>query len=227
MSRGDDDRGAAADLRAMLRPNEALVWAARPRPLSYARANIKDSIAGVKICLFGLIFSALSWGGPGRGADASGDVVGNAMSTPFVVIGLVVAVIGLVAIPSAPLALVRTGRIAFGVTSQRLIVRGGLLSRRHVSSHELSRIVMIERHDRGDGVGDLLFWAEEETKPGTKDLRPVADGFAAIDNVRQVEAAVLRLLERQACATPSGRHADVPLPAAPQAWRAGTDPRSG
>ncbi len=177
----DAQRTAQSELEA----GENLLWVGQPDPKRLA-------LQGLPIALFGIVFTAFAvfWifnalnitsGMPRSGGFNFFPLFG----IPFLLIGL-----GLV---SSPLWMHRKGsQTVYAVTNKRLlIITGG--GSRSVQSFDDSSIGNIERVERSNGSGDIVFAQKVSNyrdSDGDSRTRIERIGFFGIPDVRSVEKLV-------------------------------------
>jgi hypothetical protein len=190
-----------AALSNELLADETLLWSGRPdaRKRSIASpARVFRTLGlvfmpvGLLILLIGLIllFSPLSPSGfqPGMlGLVIPGGV--------FFILGVVYLIIGLVGFSSS-------GNTLYAITNQRaIIVRPGRYVT--VSSYNKRSIGQVQRIERADGSGDLIFannapyGSYGNTRYNTNSVRFGRPGFYALPDVRSVEQILLRMMNEE------------------------------
>jgi hypothetical protein len=176
----DDDPLTTAS--AELAPGERLVWADRPVPRRRRR---------LPLVLFGLLFTGLA---------AFWTLEAAAAGTGLALAGLVFVALGL-AVTTSPLWRGRKTPPVYAITDRRLLViRGGEI--RRVRSFQPADIETLERRERADGTGDVVFGRETIDRsdvhlrrdgPPFYRTRQRKLGFFGIADVKRVEAAVRAL----------------------------------
>jgi hypothetical protein len=172
---------------------EALLWWAQPDPRRMARQTLPIQIVGIVFTLMSLGFVVIPLGlalVSGLGAGILLGLIFSVCSLPFVAIGI--------AMMSAPLWARRAaGRTAYVLTDRRAIIFGGGL---HSSTRSFSpqRLGDVERVDRSDGSGDLIFDRHvshhhgSRRRHGSHHVTPI--GFLGITDVHQVDKLIRDLV---------------------------------
>lgn len=165
---------------------EALVWAETSLPKNARRRS-------VPISLLGWIFLVLSFAWMTKAAPTSIWLL--VMGLPFLLGGL-----GLALMPWWwP---IYTRRTVYAISDRRLLIVRDLLKRR-VTSYGPEDIDVVERRERRDGSGDIIFRREEIRKlkhhhdpQGKRRVGEREVGFFGVPEVRLVEEAVLALKQK-------------------------------
>jgi hypothetical protein len=164
-------------LRGELMPGENLLWACRPLPRLARQQRIfffvfgfAFSIAGVG-WIVGTSFANVHSEGPGWW---------------FTLIGSVFPLVGLPFIYASVWVTPAAQRTVYGITNQRALIverksRGGVAT----YSYAPDRLISMERAERPDGSGDLVF--ESFIQGSGSSASTVRRGFMAIENVHDVE----------------------------------------
>jgi hypothetical protein len=169
-----------------MRSEEAVQWVGRPIPGLLARQAWPIVLFAIPWTAFAIfwIAGASGWVLPDIREGQSGFF--PLFGLPFVLIGLVML--------SSPLRLRwKAGRIAYVLTERRaIIVERGLWSTK-VRSFAPAALGDLERKQRPDGAGDIIFTRENywDSKSGN---RSVPVGFLAVANVKEVEDRIRGLL---------------------------------
>ena len=167
-------------------PGERLIWAERQLPRTGGARALMPAVFGFVVLGFGLFWTANAW----QAAGALG-----ILGLPFVAIGA--------ALVSAPWWRPKRARSTiYAISDQRLLIIRGWPNR-VVRSFGPDEIERLERREREDGSGDLIFRQEVAPHVHSHPHRPYARyhmrvhpiGFFGIPDVRRVEAAV-RALQR-------------------------------
>jgi hypothetical protein len=181
-------------------PGERLLWADRP---GAARARRRV----LPMLLFGLLFAgfALLW--TIRASEAGGGAMAL-VGLPLVAVGIALA--------GAPWWRPRRARATvYAITDQRLMIIEGW-PRSKVRSFGADDIEAIERRERADGTGDVVFrhevhWRDDlrlrRDGPPNYRSRRRAIGFFGISEPRRIEAAVRALKDRRDPSGPGARPA--------------------
>lgn len=173
--------------RAEMAPGEELLWAETSLPKNARRRS-------VPISLLGWIFLLLSLAWMSKAASASIGLL--FMGMPFVIGGL-----GLALMPWWWPNVTR--RTVYAISDQRLLIVRDLLKRK-VTSYGPEDIDVVERRERRDGSGDVIFRREETRKlkhhhdpQGKRRVGEREVGFFGIPEVRQVEEAIWALKQKR------------------------------
>lgn len=169
---------------AELASGERLVWADRPDPKARTRRSWPRLAFGAVVTLI-----AGAW-----------SVQAMATHGGLALTGLVFVAIGIL-ITTLPLWRRRDGQTVYAITDRRLmIIRDG--ANRRVRSFQPDDIETLERRERPDGSGDVIFAREtlvpdrvrgNRAGPPYQGFRRRAIGFFGIADVQRVEAAVRAL----------------------------------
>jgi hypothetical protein len=173
---------------------EAVQWVGRPIPSLLSRQAWPIVLFGIPWTAFAIFWIAGASGF--RVPDfRRGESFFPLFGLPFVLIGL-----GML---SAPYWLrLKGGRTAYVLTDRRaIIVERGLWSTK-VRSFAAAALGDIERKQRADGAGDIIFSREyrRDSEGGT---RAVPVGFLAVAGVKEVEERIRGLLASAAQAPPT------------------------
>lgn len=163
-----------------LQPGEKLIWAGRPvNKGSFGRQHIAQALFGIPFLGFALFWTGMALTMTNASADTPWffRYVFPAFGLPFIAVGL-----GLVSGPFR--ARFRAGRMLYGLTDRRLILRED----DYVRSLTFDQVRMIERRDNRDGSGDVVV-TEERTGTG-RNSRLEKIGFFGIAEPRKVEQAI-------------------------------------
>ena len=190
---GDQRRMVEAELE----PGERLLWWARPLA---GRLAIKT----LPIILFGIPWTAFAlfwmWGASGFGHTPKSDDAGPfrfffLFGLPFVLIGL-----GML---SAPYWAWRKGqRTVYAVTDRRAIIfAASLWGSSNIRSFAPAALADLERKQRPDGSGDIIFCREVSPINTNNRTRQTEIGFVGVANVKQVET-LLKALAQDAAPAP-------------------------
>jgi hypothetical protein len=175
----------AEQLRSELERDEKLVWSAQPLPSAFRRGSYAAVIFGIPwtaFCLFFMIgphvMSKEKVHGP--------PIVFSLFSVPFVLIGL-----GML---SAPFWTTRKARrTLYAITERRVItLEIGYWGNVTVRSFLPERLTSMERVERSDGAGDLIF--EQFTTRAGSGYTTTRRGFIGVERVREVEEMISRTL---------------------------------
>jgi hypothetical protein len=182
-----DDLAARVD--AELAKGERIAWIGRPIPWLPARSSLPMALFGIPFTAFALFWTAAAGGfafrhGPGPPSF-------------FPMFGLIFVVVGLGLLLSPLWAFRKATRTIYAITDQRaLIIEPDLWGHAIVQSFEPRQLAYLERHQRGDGSGDLVF--RREHRGSGRSHHMVAIGFLAVADVREAEDRVRELVARSA-----------------------------
>jgi hypothetical protein len=177
--------GAERTAQSELEAGENLLWAGQPDPKRLALQSLPIAIFGIPFTAFAVfwIVNALNIGShmPRSGGFDFFPLFG----IPFLLVGL-----GMV---SSPLWIHRKGsQTVYAVTDKRLlIIKGG--ASRSVQSFDESSIGNIERVERPNGSGDIIFAQQVQnyqSSGGHSRTSTERIGFFGIPDVRSVEKLV-------------------------------------
>lgn len=132
----ESEQAALRELSA----NERLLWAGRPAPL-------RQAIQALPLALFGIPFTifACSW-----------TFGAGAFSGVFALVGVLFLLVGIKMLTSPLWSYAKAKSTVYAVTDKRaLVIRGG--GARAVTSYEPADIGEIDRREKSDGSGDLIF----------------------------------------------------------------------
>ncbi len=175
-------------LRAMvqneLRGGERVVWAAQPVTRYFTPATIAPMLFAIPWTAFSIFWTVSAASGLGKAGGES--VMFDVFRYAFPLFGLPFILIGL-AMLSAPIWVVRSQRqTAYTITDQRAIVfKPAFPGARKVQSFSPELMASLERTERRDGSGDLVF--EKYRQRNGSSVSTVRNGFVGIANVRDVE----------------------------------------
>lgn len=168
---------------AEIAPGERVLWQAQPLPSGFARG-------GICLTLFGIPFTgfAVFWIVMASGATHIGvwGFLFPLFGLPFLLAGL-----GML---SAPLWMRwQAGRTAYVLTDRRAVILSPGLFSRSVRTFEPERLGHLQRRERADGSGDLVFetqhWRDSDGDRRTREV-----GFIAVPEVKLVEQMVRALV---------------------------------
>lgn len=132
-----------------------------------------------------------------RGSGAPGGL--GLISFVFPLFGIPFVLVGLWMLTMPAREAARGARMLYAITNRRaLIIEGG--SETKVKSYTARDMGNIERTERGDGSGDIVFGRERRTgAKGRTYFEPI--GFFGVRDVRMVEAALRQSLGPRAHGT--------------------------
>jgi hypothetical protein len=171
------DFAAQQTAQAQLEAGERLLWYGRPDPKRQLLGSLVVLLFGVPWTAFALFWTAaasgLFWSDMGIGWHSLFALWG----VPFVLVGF-----GML---SSPYWLYRkTQRTVYALTSRRALIISGTRTRK-IQSYTARDIGIIERSERANGKGDVMF----ATTISNETTQRV--GFTGIHDVRRVERLLL------------------------------------
>ena len=174
-------------IQGELGPDESLLWSGRPDPVRSSRGAYGCWIFAIPWTGF-TVFWMLGAAGLLFPGPKHGSVVFALFGMPFLLVGL--------AMLSAPYWAFRSAKkTIYAVTSKRLIIMSeGPF--RSVKSFYNEDIGSLERRERPDGTGDLVF-ARNTWRDSDGDRRSSETAFTGIRDVRAVEQLVYRTFKSE------------------------------
>lgn len=170
-----------------LRPNEQLLWVGQPIPSLYARKAIPIVLFSIPFGGFAIfwMFAAMNFGMPSFDGDVV-EMLFPLFGLPFVLVG--------VGMFLSPLWMsIAARRTVYVLTNERAMFIGGFWNTKVVSMGP-DRLTEVERSQRSDGSGDLIFdYNITYYKNRRSSTTPV--GFMSIPDVRNVEHLVQQMVE--------------------------------
>jgi len=184
------DDEAQERLGRELRSDERLLWSGRPRPWYLMRAALPLALFAIPWIAFSLFWMAGAAGFRVPDLRAGRFALFPLFGLPFLIIGVLMLVSPLWARSQAK-------RTIYAVTSQRLLI---LVYGRSTSVRSFDPTVLgpIQRSDRPDGTGDLLFPDQTllNTTRGYSRLQAMTTGFVGIIDVRLVHDLIRTTFNR-------------------------------
>lgn len=169
-----------------LKSGESIIWIGQPNPSKYMKSGFKIWFFFVPWTLFSLFWIA--------GASGFRLPHFNSGMSLFPLFGLPFLLVGIGGL-SAPFWLRRKARsMVYVITTHRAISIEGTKSIT-VKSYPTTAIAGMERTEHVDGSGDLVLWTDHY-RDSDGDRRTKQHGFFAIDNVRNVESIVEKLIRK-------------------------------
>jgi hypothetical protein len=177
-----------------LDPNEKVLWAGQPSAGRFALRGVPVAVMGVFVTGFAVFWVAMAlW-------------ITSGFDVPLLILfplfGLIFVFAGLAMIFSPLWLIHKAHRTVYVLTDRRAIIFDGGFSTR-VRSFSPAALGDLERHERSDGSGDLIFAREQHYSPGyyagtaghgghwvpgRTTVKTI--GFHAIPDVRHVEQLV-------------------------------------
>jgi hypothetical protein len=177
-----------------LASGEKLVWADQPRAGALARREFPKALFGIPFTAFAVFWVFGAWHSTNQS---------TAHNTPFVIFplfGLIFVGIGLITLLSPLRARMKARSTFYAITAERLLIIEGRRSHR-VTSFIPADIQQIERTERPDGSGDVVF--RREFPPSRRNSLSFGGnwsatriGFFGVSDVRRVEASVRQLSQQ-------------------------------
>jgi hypothetical protein len=186
---GDFDDPLPPDLEdrvnAEVEPGEKVAWVGRPRWNRYVYSTIPIVLFGIPWTAFAVFWVVM----------ASGAANGGPGWSLFPLFGLPFVLIGFSMLSSPFWAARRSRRVAYAVTDRRVILLepvlfGGL----RVVSLSGDELGSMERVERADGTGDIIFGQSFRMVQGQGNAMPNLRRIVAIPHVREVESLIRRTL---------------------------------
>lgn len=166
-----------------LRPGERIVWSGQPVPKAMRRGAWLASLFAIPftaIAVTWVVFSSMgTWFSSRNDGPEWPAAMIPCFGLPFVLVGVMLLL--------APIWMGRAAyRTLYTITDQRAIVlRRRWLGAMFVQSFAPDQLASLERHERSDGMGDLIF-QHDVTRSGTS-VVTVRRGFIGVPNVAEVE----------------------------------------
>ena len=182
-----------AQVDAELASGERVLWQGQPIG--------RFAPGGIALALFGIPWTAFAlfwiWGASHAvGAFGALGMLFPLFGLPFVLVGF-----GLISAPWWMRLLAR--RTAYVITNQRVLILSPGWRGRSVRSFAPERLTVIERRERSDGSGDLIFekssWRDSDGDRRTREV-----GFMSVPDVKLVERMVRALADSDSVRQPQG-----------------------
>jgi hypothetical protein len=151
-----------------LNSQEQIIWVEQPDSWRLARATLPVLLFAIPWTAFALFWTSMAAVGVGQGAGM------GPLRWAFPLFGVPFIVIGLGMLSSPYWAFRSAKRSVYILTTQRAILLHGGWFSINVRSFEPAALTSLDRKQRRDGSGDLIF---------THDWRPHNNGHAAGNNV--------------------------------------------
>ena len=194
MSRYDKNSGPGAALpiviaQGEMRPRERVIWAERPVSGSGRKTSFRTVGFGLLFAGFAAFWTLVAYA-LSRASNGPVDWISYLFpffGIPFFLVGITVAF-------SPLFAGRKTGSLVYALSNERiLIIRNTRW--RQVRSFDLVGIHDVERNERADGSGDILFRTGSLGKSDAHSLLGTA-GLFGVANVRRVGEEIDRALRR-------------------------------
>jgi Bacterial PH domain len=188
----DSDRAIRASVEAELAGGEHLIWFDQPRPWAVARQNLPKALFGIPFTAFAVFWM---WG-----ASHATSKAGDGVALLFPLWGLMFVGAGLWILCSPLWSAFKARSTVYAITGERLLIVEGLRTRQ-VTSYTADDLQAIERTERRDGSGDVVFRHESAmTRRGFASFTysfnaATRIGFFGVSDVRRVEASIRRLAQ--------------------------------
>jgi hypothetical protein len=183
MRRGDDSFRLEA-ARLEMRSGEKLLWAGRPGALALARVETPKALIGIPFLAFSLFWIFMA----GAGSGFSGE---PGPVRYFPLFGLIFVAVGLAMVLAPVWGAIKARWTVYAISDRRLVILSSFPVRR-VQSFATQDIQGLERTERGNGSGDIVFrrepaWGDRKSSP----LKRI--GFFGVEDVRTVEDTIRRM----------------------------------
>ncbi len=178
----------AALAKAELNAGERVRWSDQPIPALYARRSLALALFGIPFTAFSVFWMAAASGFKAPELSRGGFSFFPLFGLPFLLVGASLLL--------SPLWMrLAARRTAYVLTDRRAIVFSAkLLGATSVRSFEPSSLKDLERIQRTDGSGDLVFERIQQ-RDSDGNTRTTDVGFLAIADVKKVETLVKQLVD--------------------------------
>jgi hypothetical protein len=168
---------------------EHVEWVGQPIPARLARTALPAVLFGIPWTAFAIFWTVMAGWGIWRKGNSGWFWLFPLWGVPFILVGF-----GMLSSPYW--ALRRAKRTAYVLTDRRaLVLSVGWRSKVSLRSFEPSALTDLQRTERADGTGDLVFATDfSEGRRGRSYATAV--GFVAVRNVKEVEDRVRRLVQQ-------------------------------
>ncbi len=168
--------------------DEHVEWVGQPIAGRLARSSLPIVVFGIPWTAFAVFWTVMASGITTRKGGGEWSWVFALWGVPFILIGL-----GMLTSPYWMQR--RAKRTAYVLTDRRAIVLSlGWRSSASVRSFQPGALTDLQRKERADGSGDLVFTNDLSSASRGRSMS-TAVGFLAIPNVKEVEARVRRLAQ--------------------------------
>ena len=167
-----------------LRTGEQALWAAQPLPRYFNAATIGAVLFAIPWTGFAIFWTTMAF--VGTQSMPADDGVASGFKYFFPLFGIPIILIGLGMFTTPYWMARRLKRTLYVVSNQRAIVMSpGFRGSRKVRSFLPEALASMERTERPDGSGDLVF--EQYTQRNGSSSSTVRNGFISVPRVRDVE----------------------------------------
>jgi hypothetical protein len=174
-----------SSIQSELRPGERIVWASAALPRWLMAASIAPAIFAIPWTAFAVFWTVMAYRGT-RDVDGPFAYLFPLWGVPFILIGL-----GMFTSPYWVARRLR--RTTYAITNERaIVVSPGWFGSKKVRSFGPESLASVERFERADGSGDLVF--EQYTRRRGSSSHTVRNGFISVPRVREVEDLLRKTL---------------------------------
>ena len=195
----DSTAAARAAVERELASGEHLIWFDRPRPWALARRDLPKSLFGIPFTAFAIFWVSAAYFGTSHAKESGPFEFFPLFGVPFIAVGL-----GLLLSPLWSVLKARS--TIYAITDERLMIIEGLRIRR-VTSYTSADIQQIERTERRDGSGDVVFRRElplgRRNSISFGSFNATRIGFFGVADARRVETSVRQLAQGRKEAVPA------------------------
>ena len=169
--------------------SEQVEWVGQPIAARFARQAIPMAVFGIPWTAFAIFWTLTASGMTTHGHGGGLQWLFALWGVPFILVGF-----GLLTSPYW--MRLRAKRMAYLLTERRaIIISLGFRSNVGIRSFEASALADLRRRERADGSGDLIFTRDPAGANRGRNT-PMAVGFMAIRDVKDVEDRVRRLIQQ-------------------------------
>ncbi|HKP84987.1 MAG TPA: hypothetical protein VJZ26_02750 [Blastocatellia bacterium] len=182
--------------QAQLEPGERLLWYGKPDPRRGLLVTIPLMLFAIPWTGFSLFWMAAASGFAFVESEPGWDSLFALFGVPFVLVGL-----GLL---TSPYWLYKKAKLTvYALTNRRAMIITGHATRK-IQSFAGGDIGLIERTERANGRGDVIF-ATVETKKNSQQV-----GFMGISDARRVERLLLDVFKKEKEVAEPTRYSNLP-----------------
>lgn len=181
-------------LQSELRSGERLVWMSQPVPRYFTALTVAPVLFAIPWTGFAIFWTVMAWVGTRQIGGNDGMSTGFRIffplfGVPFILVGI--------AMFTMPYWVARKlKRTIYAITDQRAIILAPAWSgSRKVQSFAPEALGSMERIERADGSGDLIF--ESYTQRRGSSTHTVRNGFFSVPRVREVEETLRSTLVQE------------------------------